>query len=189
MNMRQFNATYDVIQDRLLCRLSTDDGSEYRFWFSRRITYFIFAATEHLVQKQLEKKHAPPVAKVINEFQQEAGRAQTHFAESYKPMEHFPLGEEPILLPDIRFTLIDHETGMLMQVGLILPDQKELTLTLSLQTLQAMIVLLEKLAAQAQWSSATLIISPPTASPGAGATGLGPGGPTNPGDTNPSQLH
>ena len=58
MSIKQFNGSYVLNEDRLLFRFNTSDDSEYRFWLTRRITLFFLAATDHLVEKQLEKSHS-----------------------------------------------------------------------------------------------------------------------------------
>jgi hypothetical protein len=68
MSIKQFNGSYVSNEDRLLFRFNTSDDSEYRFWLTRRITLFFLAATDHLVEKQLEKSHSKHTAKAITEF-------------------------------------------------------------------------------------------------------------------------
>lgn len=72
MGIKQFNGTYFPQEDRLIFRFNTADDSEYRLWFTRRVTLFILAAANHLIQSQLEKQHTPDVAKAISEFERES---------------------------------------------------------------------------------------------------------------------
>jgi len=65
MSIKQLNGSYIPNEDRILFRFSTVDNCEYRFWFTRRITLFLLAATEHLVEKQLEQHHPPSTAREI----------------------------------------------------------------------------------------------------------------------------
>ena len=53
MTIKQFNATYLANDDRLLFRFNTSEDTEFRFWFTRRVTLFILAATSHLLVKNL----------------------------------------------------------------------------------------------------------------------------------------
>ena len=57
MSIKQFNGNYQAQEDRILFRFNTAEDAEYRFWFTRRITLFILAASTHLIEKQLEKQH------------------------------------------------------------------------------------------------------------------------------------
>ena len=72
MTIKQFNATYLANDDRLLFRFNTGEDTEFRFWFTRRVTLFILAATSHLLVKNLEQSHTPEAAKAIAEFGEEA---------------------------------------------------------------------------------------------------------------------
>ena len=75
MKIKQLNASYLVNDDRLLFRFNTDENTEFRFWFTRRVTLFILAATQHLIVKKLEQTYTPEAAKAISEFGNHAVQA------------------------------------------------------------------------------------------------------------------
>jgi hypothetical protein len=58
MTIKQFNATYLAHDDRLLFRFNTAEDTEFCFWFTRRVTLLILAATSHLLVKNLEQTHS-----------------------------------------------------------------------------------------------------------------------------------
>lgn len=156
MSIKQLNGSYIPNEDRILFRFSTVDNCEYRFWFTRRITLFLLAATEHLVEKQLEQHHPPSTARAMVEFSQESARAQTDLSATYAAASTFPLGADPITVDDVRCTLIPDPANSpkgqaRMALDFILRHGQQLNLTLALPTLQSMRVLLERLVTQAQW--------------------------------------
>ena len=66
MSIKQLNASYLLQEDRILFRINTEDKEEFNFALTRRVTLFILAASEHLVEKQLEQQHDPVTAKAVN---------------------------------------------------------------------------------------------------------------------------
>ena len=69
MTIKQFNGSYSANEDRILFRFNTQNQEEYRFWFTRRVTLFILAATSHLLSKKLEQTHSADAVKALNEFE------------------------------------------------------------------------------------------------------------------------
>ena len=72
MTIKQFNGTYFLNEDRILFRFNTQNQEEYRFWFTRRTTLFLLAASAHLLAKKLEQTHSPDAIKALNEFEKQA---------------------------------------------------------------------------------------------------------------------
>ena len=173
MSIKQFNGTYLVNEDRVLFRFNTQNEEEYRFWFTRRVTLFILAATSHLLAKKMEQQHSPDAAKAISEFEKqailEASKNENSQAKSYESGVNFPIGFDPVLVMDVTCALtkngeklaqlsdvkdgeIDHE----LSVDFVLPGGANLNLKLAPNTLQAMCVLLDQLRLQAGWGEALL---------------------------------
>ncbi len=157
MSIRQFNGNYMPNDDRLLFRFNTADDSEYRFWFTRRVTLFIMAATEHLVEKKLEQKHDQPTAKAIAQFQQEAIKEKANFVSEYQAANKFPLGADPVLVVDVKCTMLQAEGVDVLSMDLVLPGGANLNLRLTVPILQTMRLLLERLAQQANWGQMHLV--------------------------------
>ena len=153
MSIKQFNGSYIANEDRLMFRFNTADDSEIRFWLTRRITFFILVATAHLVEKQLEKIHPKTTAKVISEFQQETAREKTDFSTAYQAVTKFPMGADPVLIVDVRCTLLELEGQSAMSMDFVLHSGGQLNIKLGMATLQAMRVLLERLVEQSRWTS------------------------------------
>ena len=158
MTIKQFNATYLAPDDRLLFRFNTKDDSEYRFWFTRRITLFILSATAHLTVKALEKKHAPEVAKAIADFDKEVIKANPESqgitrTEEYHPATKYPLGADPLLVMDAKCTLEKQGQEDSLSLDLVLPGGANINLKMAGPTLHALYSLLDQLREYAAWGA------------------------------------
>ena len=151
MSLKQLNGSYIAVDDRILFRFNTDDDSEYRLWLTRRITFFILAATPHLVEQKLAQSHAKPTAKAMAQFQQDVANEQTNLQAAYQVATKFPLGAQPVLATDVKCTLIPLPTGDVLAFDWTLPAGAQLNFKLALPMAQALRVLLERLAKQAHW--------------------------------------
>lgn len=173
MTIKQFNGSYLLQEDRILFRFNTQNQEEYRFWFTRRTTLFILAATNHLLAKRMEQTHSPDVAKAINAFEKQAILEGVKTEESqsaqYESGVNFPLGFDPVLVMDVTCALtkngeklaaiIDANDGQIdadLSMDFMLPGGANLNLKLPPNTLQMMCVLLDQLRLQAGWGEAVL---------------------------------
>lgn len=156
MTIKQFNATYLASDDRLLFRFNTAEDKEFRFWFTRRVTLFILAATQHLISKSLERTHSPEAVKALAEFGKEAvqinkGRQGIAQIDSYVPANEYPLGADPILVIDVKCSLEKEGLEDLLSLDLLLPGNANINLRLAGPILQAMCMLLNQLREHAAW--------------------------------------
>jgi hypothetical protein len=156
MTIKQFNATYLAHDDRLLFRFNTVEDTEYRFWFTRRVTLFILAATSRLLFKNLEQNHSPEAAKAIAEFgkevvQVEKGAASGGQADAYQPANNYPLGADPVLVMDVKCALEKQGLEDALSLDLVLPGGANINLKMTGATLQAMCLLLNQLREHASW--------------------------------------
>lgn len=176
MTIKQINVSYLVNEDRILFRFNTQDQSEYRLWFTRRVTLFLFAASSHLLSKKLEQDHSPEAARVINEFEKEALLEAAKTANSgqqvYESGVQFPIGSDPLLVMDITCSLaqnseqIDSKSNAeisdfdgSLSIDFILPGGSNLNLKLTGSMVRAMILLLDQLRQQAGWGEAILHVN------------------------------
>ena len=150
------NATYLVNDDRLLFRLNTLEDTEFRFWFTRRVTLFILAATSHLVLKSLEQTYSQEAAKAIAEFEEEAVKTSkdqklSAKPEAYEPAGTYPLGADPLLVMDVKCSFEKQGEEELLSLDLVLPGGANINLKMAGPTLQAMCLLLNQLREHASW--------------------------------------
>ena len=165
MTIKQLNATYLAPDDRLLFRFNTLENTEFRFWFTRRVTLFILAATQHLIVKNLEQVHSPQVAKAIAEFSNEAMQVDPNAqgisqSSAYEPAANYPLGADPLLVMDVKCTLEKEGTEDTLSLDLVLPGGANINLKMAGSTLQAMCILLNQLREHAAWGDVPQIIEP-----------------------------
>lgn len=176
MTIKQINVSYLVNEDRILFRFNTQDQSEYRLWFTRRVTLFLLAASSHLLSKKLEQDHSSEAARVINEFEKEALLEAAKTANSgqqvYESGVQFPIGSDPLLVMDITCSLAQNSEQIdskskaeisdfdgSLSVDFILPGGSNLNLKLTGSMVRAMILLLDQLRQQAGWGEAILHVN------------------------------
>jgi len=156
MTIQQFNATYLTHDDRILFRFNTNEDTEFRFWFTRRVTLFVLAATSHLIVKNLEQIHSPQVAKAMAEFGNDAlqishGEGAKENSNLYRPAGNYPLGADPLLVMDVKCSLQKEGLEDLLSLDLILPGGANINLKLAGPTFQGMCLLLNQLREHAAW--------------------------------------
>lgn len=163
MSIKQFNATYLAPDDRLLFRFNTTEDTEFRFWFTRRVTLFILAATQHLIVKNLEQTHSPETAKAIAEFGKEVVQVDPSTqgisqVDTYQPAANYPLGAEALLVMDAKCTLDKQGPEDALSLDLVLPGGANINVKMAGPTLQAMCTLLNQLRVHAQWGDMPQVI-------------------------------
>ena len=162
MTIKQFNATYLANDDRLLFRFNTSEDTDFRFWFTRRVTLFILAATSHLLVKNLEQSHTPEVAKAIAQFGEEAVKKEREHREAvkpetYQPASAYPLGADPVLVMDVKCAFEKQDAEDILSLDLVLPGGANINLKMAGPTLQAMCLLLNQLREHAAWGEVPLV--------------------------------
>jgi hypothetical protein len=91
MNIHQVNVSYAGEQDRLLLRINSQGGEEFRIWLTRRLTLQLLPVLDKSSQNQ--------------NFQKEAAAYQGDFQTPYKDQPAvLPLGEEPLLVTELNLT-------------------------------------------------------------------------------------
>ena len=163
MSIKQFNATYLAPDDRLLFRFNTTEDTEFRFWFTRRVTLFILAATQHLIVKNLEQTHSPEAAKAIAEFSKEVMQIDPSTqgvsqVDTYQPAANYPLGADPLLVMDAKCTLDKQGLEDALSLDLVLPGGANINVKMAGSTLQAMCTLLNQLREHAAWGEVPQVI-------------------------------
>jgi len=101
MSIRQIQARYDELQDRVLLRLSTKDDAEFLFWFTRRFTRrfwgFLLKTLEQ--DEPVRQQSDAEARKAVMAMRHEDFVQQSNFSKPFeeKPYQR-PLGAEPILV-------------------------------------------------------------------------------------------
>lgn len=149
MNLRQINLSYIEAEDRLLLRMNTTDGAEFRFWLTRRIAVDLLARLESAERKQLGGVIAAdfPGSRAIAEFQREVAVGQADFSSDFVPGRQLPLGEPPLLVVGITCQPEADQTAL----SLLLATRQRLDLMLDRKMLHCLVTLTVSAASTADW--------------------------------------
>lgn len=101
MSIKQIQARYDELQDRVLLRVSTVDGTEFLFWFTRRFTKrFWGLALKSLEQDEPVRQQADAEArKAVLGMRHEGFVQKSNFDTPFEEKEYQrPLGQEPLIV-------------------------------------------------------------------------------------------
>jgi len=164
MGIRQLNGSYIPAEDRILFRVSTDAGEEFRFWLTRPVTAHFLGAMHSLATRTAEQKFPPQVAQTVTEFEQQAVEQQTKLDDQFVPGATFPLGEAPALVVKLALTPIDG--GISLDLGM--PNGANLNLRVALQLAQQLGVLFDRLQKDGNWMIVPAASAPPAAPPANG---------------------
>jgi len=149
--IHQIQIRLDEQQDRLLLRLSTTDGCEYRFWLTRRFVKQLWALLLKMVEwdKAVQQQFDRATRQTVLEIQHEGYAQQGDFSKNFEDQpRRFPLGETPILLTSGKGTRRDGG----LQVLSIYPAQGQgLDLTLDTRLLHIFVKLLRDGVTRAEW--------------------------------------
>ena len=163
MSIKQLNTLYLLQEDRILFRINTEEKTEFGFLLTRRVTLFILAASEHLVEKHLERQHDPATAKAVADFEKKNLVSSDANGPEFEPGESFPLGQMPILVLDVTCGIAESEAPNEQQfsIDFVLAKDQSINLKLPKPMLIALRFLLENLCDQASWGRAVIATSSP----------------------------
>ncbi|WP_146178957.1 hypothetical protein [Limnohabitans sp. Jir61] len=149
MSIRQFNATYVSEEDRVLFRLTTLSGEEYRLWLTRfRVSEILAMGEKAAVVKvaQVEVNLLPQQAQAVAEFKQQTAKQSTQFTE-FQPAQRLPLGAEPLLVKGLKMEVQEQSVVLHMEVS----AGRVLSLKLNDDMVSKLRILLEKISENARW--------------------------------------
>jgi hypothetical protein len=149
MSIRQFNATYVSEEDRVLFRLTTLSGEEYRLWLTRfRVSEILAMGEKAAVVKvaQVEVNLLPQQAQAVAEFKQQTAKQSTQFTE-FQPAQRLPLGADPLLVKGLKMEVQEQSVVLHMEVS----AGRVLSLKLNDDMVSKLRILLEKISENARW--------------------------------------
>jgi hypothetical protein len=147
MSVKQFSAVYSPLEDRILFGFNTSENELFQFWLTRAIAKSVIDQSDVIAERSLTDQHSERSSKLIAEFQKEGLKKQLSFEESFEGGEKSPLGDDPILVAQAQFKLEGEEVA----ISLTLASNQAVGFSLLVGQLQAVALLIEKLAEQAQW--------------------------------------
>ncbi|QTA87854.1 hypothetical protein [Desulfonema magnum] len=101
MNIHQFNMQFNPEEDRIIFRLNTVNGEEFRFFLTRRFVKVLWPVLLQLLSNDLKRREPVKahVVKEVLEFEREEVVSKANFKQQYvEQAKTFPLGEDIILL-------------------------------------------------------------------------------------------
>lgn len=149
MSIKQLNATYDALEDRILFRVTSTLGQEYRLWLTRAVTGQIIALAQVGEVKVLEQQHPQEQAAAIASFKQQALEETTQFTDEFESAPELPMGQAPVLVAGFNLTLKGREAA----TALVLANHQTLTLNIDAEMLSKFKLLLQRIAAHANWGA------------------------------------
>ena len=151
MAIHQIQIRLDEPEDRLLMRVSTTDGCEYRFWLTRRFVKQLWGLLLKMVEwdKAVQQQFDAAMRKTVLEMQHEGYAQQGDFSKGFEERARtFPLGEAAILLTSGKGARRDNG----LQVLSLYPAQGQgMDMTLDAQLLHVFAKLLRDAVANAGW--------------------------------------
>ncbi|MFM9879236.1 MAG: hypothetical protein ACKVOO_02335 [Burkholderiaceae bacterium] len=111
MNVHQLSVTYQPEHDRILVRVNTVQGEEFRFWMTRRLTLQLWPVLVEIGHRRLlaadvslhpgagqDPMLSDQALSMLAEFKKEKMLNETDFKTPFKPPTLWPMGVEPLLL-------------------------------------------------------------------------------------------
>jgi hypothetical protein len=161
--IHQIQARYDEEHDRVLLRLSTKDGSEYRFWLTRRFVKRLWPMlVEMLAWDRAVTGTQADVAtrQTVLDIQHEGYVQQGDFKTAFEEVpRQLPLGEAPVLAAHGKGSRLDGGRCLLS----LLPQQGQgIDITLDNRLLHLLGKLLQEAVKQADWDIGLQVGAPAT---------------------------
>lgn len=162
MQIHQFNVSYNDRQDRLLLRVSTQSGEEYRFWLTRRLTLRLMPALQETVAR-LEASQPQMVAndaasrQILTDLKRDSFLQNADFETPYADQARLlPLGESPMLVSDVEFRFHGSLVQLTLQdKGTAAAQLQSCQLNLPASLLHGLIHLMQQAATKAEWQTAS----------------------------------
>lgn len=158
----QISATYLPAEDRLLLRISSQAGEEFRFLLTRRVVAGLIVAFARTVDSWAETLTPEdiPGREALRDFRREQLTSQGDFARAYDPTDKsLPLGEAAVLVGGVNIQLVSD--GAVLNLGLA--DGRSLRLQLDVQLFGGFHRLLGDSARKADWQLDLPASAPETA--------------------------
>lgn len=155
MNIHQVNVSYSGEQDRLLVRINSVQGEEFRAWLTRRLAVKLLPHLGRTAREQMDKQFALPTTpatplpqhkeQLVQNFQKEAAVYEGDFQTPYKDQPAaLPLGEEPLLVTEVTFTPLAEAKLQVLLIERLPGKQRDLQLVMDAALTQGLLRLLNQ---------------------------------------------
>lgn len=150
----QIQLSFVAGEDRLLLRVSTTSGEEFRCWLTRRFVKALRPALDQALAAgpRIRAQPDPAVREALLRFEQEKAVASSNFDTPFRETERaMPLGAQPVVLTRGQVRPRP-DGGVLLALA---PEQGEgLDLALAPELLQSFLALLERTLGASDWDLA-----------------------------------
>ena len=116
MAIHQIQFAYDEQQDRVLMRVSTTEGDEFRFWLTRRFARRFWGLLVKMLEQDrpVRQQLDTDAKRTVLGLRHEGFAQQGNFSAPFEAREYRrPLGDEPLLLARAEGKLRDDGTYLL----------------------------------------------------------------------------
>lgn len=164
MNVHQLSISYVPEQDRILIRVSTLQGQELRFWFTRRLTLGLLPLLERAALERAARQGGPASAhvagmdaiaqKAVSDFQRSETLKGSDFSTPYKSPESAPPRfESPLLVTEVNLAPLSNGQLRLSLAEKLsgVADHRSLQMGLTDALTHAFVHLLERALTQSEW--------------------------------------
>lgn len=184
MNIHQLNLGYLPDQDRVLARINTTTGVEFRLWFTRRLTIGLLPVLRKVLAEQVQRSLSadsaesglaakdPKVREFLGEFKKEQALQQADFKTPYKALAAEAATQEPLLVSEVQMTPLANGQVEIKFCAKPLPsgNKAEVRLALDHKLMHGLLHLLEKSFNESKWGQVALagvdaepVVEPPAA--------------------------
>ena len=150
MALHQIQIKYDQIEDRLLLRLSSTEGEEFRFWLTRRFVERLWGMLLTMLEwdEAVRQQFNEETRRNVMEIRHEGYAHEGDFAKQFQDASRLPLGAAPVLVAKANGS----KSGKGVHILSLLPAQGQgIDLTLDNKLLHLFVRLLRESVAKAGW--------------------------------------
>lgn len=150
MAIHQIQLKHDQHEDRLLLRVSTVAGEEFRFWLTRRFVDRLWGMLVKMLEwdEALRQQFDDEARRNVLEIRHEGYAQEGDFKTKFQGAPRLPLGESPVLLAQAKGK--KGEKGAYL-VSLLPQRGQGIDMTLDTKLLHIFIRLLREVVEKAEW--------------------------------------
>ena len=158
--LAQFDAGYNLQQDRILLRITNTDSEEYRLWLTRRlcaslINEFKTQTSAYRVKSDPDKPASETFASSADtvlqaEFEQQATAQTQNFTSRFEPGISFPLGESGLLVEKLNLKPNGKGAGV-HALSFFGAEEEGMTIGVSVELFNSIFEVIERIISKANW--------------------------------------
>jgi hypothetical protein len=150
MGIHQIQLRHDQHEDRLLLRVTSTGGDEFRFWLTRRFVDRLWGLLMKMLEwdEALRQQFDEEARRNVLEIRHEGYAQQGDFETKFAGAPHLPLGESPVLLAQAKGNKGDEGTYL---VSLLPQKGQGIDMALDAKLLHIFIRLLREVVEKAGW--------------------------------------